>query len=66
MSTTKVHPAAVKAAVEFDRHEERADGTQIADRLTKSLTALRESLLRRIISADQPIPSTRCCFLFPS
>ena len=56
MTTTKVHPAAAKAAIEFDRHEKRTDGTQVADRLTKSLTALRESLLRRIISADQPIP----------
>lgn len=56
MTTTRVHPAAAKAAAAFDQHERREDGTQIADRLTKSLTGLRESLLRRVLTADESIP----------
>lgn len=56
MSTGSTHPAAMKAAAEFDQHEERSDGTQIADCLTKNLTALRELLFRRALTPDPSIP----------
>jgi len=56
MSTGGTRPAAAKAAAEFDQHEGRSDGTEIADRLAKNLTALRESLLRRVLTPDKSIP----------
>lgn len=56
MSTGEPHPAAARAGAEFDRHEARSDGEQIADRLMKHLTALRESLLRRVVAAEESIP----------
>lgn len=55
MTTRGVHPAAAKAAAEFDRHEGRSDGTEIANRLTRNLTAVRESLLRCVLAPDQSI-----------
>jgi hypothetical protein len=55
MSTGGIHPAAVKAATEFNRHEGRSDGTEIAVCLAKNLTALRESLFRRVLAPDTAI-----------
>ncbi len=55
MSTGGTHPAAVKAATELDRHEGRSDGTEIAHRLAKNLTSLRESLLRRVLTPDKSV-----------
>ncbi len=56
MSTRSTHPAAAKAAAEFDQHEGRSDGTQVADHLTNNLTALRELLFRRALTPDPSIP----------
>ena len=56
MSSGSNHPAAAKAAAEFDHHEGRSDGSKIADRLVENLTALRESLLRRVLTRDESIP----------
>jgi len=55
MSKVKTHPAAAKAASDFDRHEGRSDGTVIADRLTKTMTVLRESLFRRVLAPDKDV-----------
>jgi hypothetical protein len=56
MSTGSPHPAAAKAAAQFDQHEGRSDGGVIVERLTKNLTALRESLFRRVLTAEKSIP----------
>ncbi len=50
------HPAAVKAATQFDQHQGGSDGTRVADHLAKNLTALRESLFRRVLTPDKSIP----------
>ncbi len=55
MSTGGTHPAAVKAATDFDRHEGRSDGAEIAVRLAKNLTALRESLFRCVLTPDKSL-----------
>ena len=56
MSKVKTHPAAAKAASDFDRHEGRSDGAVIADRLVRTLTSLREALFRRVLTPDKVIP----------
>ena len=55
MSPGKTHPAAAKAAAEFNQHEGRSDGSEIADRLVENLTALRESLFRRVLTRDKSV-----------
>ena len=56
MSPGGTHPAAARAAAEFDQHERRTDGKRIADRLAKNLTSLRESLLRRLVAPEGSMP----------
>lgn len=56
MMTGGIHPAAAKAGPEFDRQEERSDGTAIADHLMKNLTTVRESLMRRVLTRDKSVP----------
>lgn len=53
MSTAGVLPAVVKAAEAFNQHENRRDGLEIAGRLASGLTALRESLFRRLLESDK-------------
>lgn len=53
MSTVGVLPAVVKAAEAFNLHEHRRDGLEVAGRLASGLTALRESLLRRLVESDK-------------
>ena len=56
MSTGRTHPAAEKAATEFEQHEKRSDGAKVADRLMRALTSLREALFRRVLTPDKDIP----------
>ena len=53
MSTVGVLPAVAKAAEAFNQHENRRDGLEIAGRLASGLTALRESLFRRLLESDK-------------
>jgi hypothetical protein len=55
MSTSQTHPAVVRAAADFDQHQNRTDGARIAGQLTKNLATLRESLMRRLLTPDKPI-----------
>lgn len=56
MSTVGVLPSVVKAAEAFNLHEHRRDGLEIAGRLASGLTALRESLLRRLVESGKEMP----------
>ncbi|MHB8898819.1 MAG: hypothetical protein ACYC6Y_08750 [Thermoguttaceae bacterium] len=56
MSTGGPHPAVAKAAAAFNEREGRTDGAVIAERLTRNLTCLRESLLRRILAPEKQLP----------